>query len=109
MSFTRSAFCPSPPYHLLGSDFYSLQLGTGRRSNLSTPQHLSPLPYPGLTSAPALADPDTPGSISSGTVSPMPHSRMQLAPEIKIKGKRVEETIVAGDGGTAVYWRILNP
>lgn len=32
-----------------------------------------------------------------------------VAPEIKHKGKLVEETIVAGDGGSAVYWRILNP
>lgn len=107
--------------------YYSLQLGTGKRSNLSTPQHLPPLPYPGLV-APA-AD-DLP---ASGTISPMPHNRMQctssllalfvlslrfwllilisltVAPEMKVNGKRVEETIVAGDGGSAVYWRILNP
>lgn len=39
----------------------------------------------------------------------MPHSRLQLAPEIKVNGKRVEETIVAGDSATAVYWRIIDP
>lgn len=35
--------------------------------------------------------------------------RWVVAPEIKVQGKRVEETIVAGDGGSAVYWRILDP
>jgi hypothetical protein len=33
-----------------------------------------------------------------------------VAPEIKVDGKyTVEETIVAGDGVSAVYWRIVNP
>jgi hypothetical protein len=98
------------------------QLGTGKRSNLSTPQHLPPLPYPGLT-GPLIPD----VMPASGTLSPMPHSRLQrassslpakipltvdssiVAPEIKVKGHRIEETIVAGDGGSAVYWRILDP
>ncbi|KAM0753720.1 RCC1/BLIP-II [Meredithblackwellia eburnea MCA 4105] len=93
-------------YMLGHNEFY--QLGTGRRSNLATPQHLAPLPYPGLTPPPALTE-DDPKGVSSGTLSPMPHSRMQLAPEIKVKGKRVEETIVCGDHSTCVYWRILNP
>ncbi|KAL8290644.1 hypothetical protein RQP46_002902 [Phenoliferia psychrophenolica] len=87
------------------NEFY--QLGTGKRSNLSTPQHLPPLPYSGLT--PALLTPDSPDLLSSGTLSPMPHSRLQLAPEIKVDGKRVEETITAGDGASAVYWRIIDP
>ncbi|KAI5481674.1 mitochondrial protein [Pseudohyphozyma bogoriensis] len=81
------------------------QLGTGRRSNLASPQHLSPLPYPGLTTV-VDTSVDTP---PSGTLSPMPHSRLQLAPEIKVKGRIAEETIVAGDSATGVYWRILNP
>ncbi|KAK4048724.1 hypothetical protein OIO90_005717 [Microbotryomycetes sp. JL221] len=89
------------------------QLGTGKRSNLATPQHLPPLPYPGLVVDPATAmkaQLKQESTTSSGTTSPMPHSRLQLAPAIKVQGgKLAEETIVAGDGGTAVYWRILNP
>ncbi|KAK4698803.1 hypothetical protein P7C70_g7468, partial [Phenoliferia sp. Uapishka_3] len=87
------------------NEFY--QLGTGKRSNLSSPQHLPPLPYTGLTAAPTSEEADK--LVSSGTLSPMPHSRLQLAPEIKVDGKRVEETITAGDSATAVYWRILDP
>lgn len=117
------------------------QLGTGKRSNLSTPQHLPPLPYTGLVAPPkakgaaataaAVVKQET--ALESGTTSPMPHSRLQrelgigrkrlfgepnvltpkeilaVAPEIKVDGKIVEETIVAGDGGSAVYWRIVNP
>ncbi|SCZ95831.1 BZ3500_MvSof-1268-A1-R1_Chr8-1g09826 [Microbotryum saponariae] len=97
------------------------QLGTGKRSNLSTPQHLPPLPYAGLIAPPTRTiasvegatateqQPETERTMGSGTLSPMPHSRMQLAPEIRVGKKVVEEAIVAGDGGSAVYWRILNP
>ncbi|KAM0792159.1 hypothetical protein ACM66B_004856 [Microbotryomycetes sp. NB124-2] len=89
------------------------QLGTGKRSNLATPQHLPPLPYPGLVVDPAVAASaqlKQESLTSSGTTSPMPHSRLQLAPAIKVAGgKWAEETIVAGDGGSAVYWRILDP
>ncbi|SGY40840.1 BQ5605_C003g02430 [Microbotryum silenes-dioicae] len=103
-----------------GHNFYH-QLGTGKRSNLSTPQHLPPLPYAGLIAPPKRTvasvegatameqQPENERTMGSGTLSPMPHSRMQLAPEIKVGKKVVEEAIVAGDGGSAVYWRILNP
>ncbi|GAA6056491.1 hypothetical protein JCM3770_007028 [Rhodotorula araucariae] len=99
------------------------QLGTGRRSNLPTPQHLAPLPYPGSSpTAVAAAQAPTPtpaeGALTSGTASPMPHNRMQLSPSLPApslkdarlpRGTIVEEAIVAGDGGSGVYWRIVNP
>ncbi|GAA5978594.1 hypothetical protein JCM10908_004416 [Rhodotorula pacifica] len=100
------------------------QLGTGKRSNLPTPQHLAPLPYPRLVESPQ-ATLSTGGAaavvskqeetISSGTTSPMPHKRMQLSPAVPSnvtklpRGAVVEEAICAGDGGTGVYWRIVNP
>ncbi|BGP37720.1 hypothetical protein JCM10449v2_001637 [Rhodotorula kratochvilovae] len=97
------------------------QLGTGRRSNLPTPQHLAPLPYPGssptaIAAAPAPATVE--GGLTSGTTSPMPHKRMQLSPSLPApslkdarlpRGTIVEEAIVAGDGGSGVYWRVVNP
>jgi len=46
--------------------------------------------------------------MTSGTTSPMPHSRFQLAPAVKLDGGQlVEETVVAGPGTSAVFWRIL--
>lgn len=50
------------------------QLGTGKRNSLSTPQHLPPLPYPGLSAPEVSALDALPGS---GTLSPMPHKRLQ--------------------------------
>lgn len=91
--------------YLWGHNLY-YQLGSGKRSNLSTPQHLAPLPYPGLAAA---VVPPVDATVESGTTSPMPHSRLQLAPEIKYDGKKVEEAIVAGDGASGTYWRILSP
>ena len=47
-------------------------------------------------------------TMTSGTTSPMPHSRFQLAPAVKLDGGQlVEETVVAGPGTSAVFWRIL--
>ncbi|GAA5890927.1 hypothetical protein JCM8208_003099 [Rhodotorula glutinis] len=102
------------------NEFY--QLGTGRRSNLPTPQHLAPLPYPGAAPTAIAAAPEAPvspeGSLSSGTTSPMPHKRMQLSPSLPApsfkdaklpRGTVVEEAIVAGDGGSGVFWRVVNP
>ncbi|CAD6565318.1 MAG: hypothetical protein CYPHOPRED_005368 [Cyphobasidiales sp. Tagirdzhanova-0007] len=85
------------------------QLGTGKRSNLAIPQHIPPLPYP-LTAAmkEKLNAKATGGgakaeeSLGSGTVSHMPHNRLQLAP----RKNNVEERIVCGYGTTAVYWRV---
>ncbi|GEM09427.1 mitochondrial protein [Rhodotorula toruloides] len=101
------------------------QLGTGKRSNLPTPQHLRPLPYPGASPTVMAAASDNhshESSLSSGTTSPMPHKRMQLSPSLPTpthpppptysrlpRGAIVEEAITAGDGGSGVYWRILNP
>ncbi|GAA5840388.1 hypothetical protein JCM11251_006546 [Rhodosporidiobolus azoricus] len=95
------------------------QLGTGKRSNLAIPQHLAPLPYtaPRKEEQPATTE----SVISSGTTSPMPHNRLQLSPTISVsptllalnrglnRKSRIEEAIVAGDGGSGVYWRVLNP
>ncbi|GAA5878420.1 hypothetical protein JCM1840_002579 [Sporobolomyces johnsonii] len=90
------------------NEFY--QLGNGKRSNLATPQHLPPLPYLGLTQPTAAAT----AVLDEGDKSPMRHNRLQLTPDLptpKLLGRkvRVEEAITAGDGGTAVYWRIVNP
>ncbi|POY70625.1 hypothetical protein BMF94_6403 [Rhodotorula taiwanensis] len=100
------------------------QLGTGKRSNLPTPQHLAPLPYPRLIESQVAAAGSKPvavtvskqeETISSGTTSPMPHKRMQLSPAVPShatklpRGAVVEEAICAGDGGSGVYWRIINP
>ena len=76
------------------------QLGTGKRSNLALPQHLPPLPYP-LVTVPATKD-----EIKSGTNAHMPHNRLQMTPGKRHEGKRIEETVVAGMGTTAVYWKI---
>ncbi|GAA5966806.1 hypothetical protein JCM8115_002277 [Rhodotorula mucilaginosa] len=98
------------------------QLGTGKRSNLPTPQHLAPLPYPRLVESPQAAlsgavptSSKQEETMSSGTTSPMPHKRMQLSPAVPSavtklpRGAVVEEAICAGDGGTGVYWRVVNP
>lgn len=69
------AKCRFSIFHLLTSRLPRFQLGTGKRSNLPTPQHLGPLPYPGLI--PTVIDTELP---SSGTISPMPHSRLQRKP-----------------------------
>ncbi|GAA6043414.1 hypothetical protein JCM8097_008580 [Rhodosporidiobolus ruineniae] len=88
------------------------QLGTGKRSNLPTPQHLAALPASsGATSAKA----------ASGSSSPASENRLQLAVTLPTsptllalnrglgRKSRIEEAIVAGDGGTGVYWRVANP
>ncbi|GAA6063043.1 hypothetical protein JCM10212_001106 [Sporobolomyces blumeae] len=106
------------------NEFY--QLGNGKRASLSTPQHLPPLPYPSALKN--LATVDSEGnegtlvvkqeeSLSSGTTSPMPHKRLQLATELPIppgtrgisKKAKVEETVVTGDSSTGVYWKIIEP
>jgi len=77
------------------------QLGTGRRSNLPTPQHLAPLPYPGPAPTAIAAAPEAPvspeGSLSSGTTSPMPHKRMQrassslLCPPLVVRARQADQ------------------
>jgi hypothetical protein len=102
-----------------GTDY---QLGNGRRSNLSVPQHLPPLKgaSKGLIdalgnqeSAPAARE----TTLGSGTVSPMPHSRLQLhagkADAYDLEGNLIkrnvaaEQTIYAGHNASAVYWKIV--
>lgn len=85
------------------------QLGTGKRSNLNIPQHVSRLPYPvskeveqKMLQKEKDGDVIEEEGLHSGTKSHMPHNRLQLAP----KRDRVEERIVTGYGTTAVYWRV---
>ncbi|GAA5989681.1 hypothetical protein JCM11641_007278 [Rhodosporidiobolus odoratus] len=90
------------------------QLGTGKRSNLAIPQHLAPLPYTGEDLSRGAVE-------ASRGASPDPSARMQLAATLPLSptllalnrglGRKaiVEEAIVAGDGGTGVYWRVVNP
>ena len=93
------------------------QLGNGKRSNLSVPQHLPPLKgkalIDALDSTPALRE----TTLGSGTVSPMPHSRLQLhagkADTYDLEGNLIkrnvqaEQTIYAGHNASAVYWKIV--
>ncbi|KAG0151988.1 hypothetical protein CROQUDRAFT_103330 [Cronartium quercuum f. sp. fusiforme G11] len=79
------------------------QLGNQKRANVAIPQHISPLPK---------LNKDNPAKeagevVSSGTISPMPHHRLQLTPSKKIAKRQAEETVTAGWGTTAVYWRLL--
>lgn len=83
------------------------QLGTGKRSNLSIPQHLPPLPYPVSAETKAKIESQKQSgnivheeSVHSGTKSHMPHNRLQLAS----RKDKLEERIVCGYGTTAVYW-----
>ena len=75
------------------------QLGTGKRSNLAIPQHIPPLPYTLTQEVKALMEQKKSSgglkeeeSLDSGTVTHMPHNRLQLAPRM---GK-LEEKIVCG-------------
>jgi len=88
------------------------QLGNGRRSNLPVPQYLPSLP---TASSPSQILPLVP--VPSGTTSPMPHHRLQLAQAVvelrdlqgkKVKGKQsVEQVCSFGYGGGAVYWKVI--
>lgn len=75
------------------------QLGTGKRSNLAIPQHIGPLPYKlTQTVKEFIKEKQSSGGdkeeerLDSGSVSHMPHSRLQLAP----KTGKLEEKIVCG-------------
>ena len=75
------------------------QLGTGKRSNLSIPQHLPPLPYPVSAETKAKIESQKQSgnivheeSVHSGTKSHMPHNRLQLAS----RKDKLEERIVCG-------------
>ena len=56
-------------------------------------------------------------TMSSGTTSPMPHHRLQLAEAVvetrdlegkKVKGRQaVEQVCMMGWGGGVVYWKIV--
>jgi len=97
-----------------GGDY---QLGNGKRSNLAIPQHLPPLAGPGR--APSKRNAETQDKIwESGTISPMPHSRLQLRaakadaydPEGRLikRNVKVQETVVAGWHSSAVYYKVQN-
>lgn len=82
------------------------QLGTGKRSNLAIPQHIPPLPYTLTEEVKGLmeAKKNSGGnkeeeSLDSGSLTHMPHNRLQLAPK---KGK-LEEKIVCGCESILVF------
>ncbi|ORX33250.1 regulator of chromosome condensation 1/beta-lactamase-inhibitor protein II [Kockovaella imperatae] len=89
------------------------QLGNGKRSSLAVPQHLLPI-IPRLLSGTAAVTAES--GLSSGTLSPMPHSRLQLHdgkanaydPEGKLLKRNVkyEETVVAGWNASVLYNKI---
>ncbi|CAO1629906.1 unnamed protein product [Parajaminaea phylloscopi] len=103
------------------------QLGTGKRSNLAVPQHLHPLPPPtpvaGAPTPLALnaAKDRAEAVLNSGSLTHMPHNRLQLAPSTSSntrgspgdeggqgkqkKGATIEETISAGTVSMAVWWK----
>ncbi|GAA5933132.1 uncharacterized protein JCM15063_002308 [Sporobolomyces koalae] len=102
------------------NEFY--QLGNGKRASLATPQHLPPLPYPSAVKRVTLPSGEkvvvpvkAEESLSSGTTSPMPHHRLQLATELAVpagmkklsKKAVIEECVVTGDSSTGVYWKIV--
>ncbi|KAL7422857.1 hypothetical protein Q5752_002153 [Cryptotrichosporon argae] len=88
------------------------QLGNGKRSSLAVPQHLPP-----LVSRLGVAS-SKEASLSSGTPSPMPHSRLQLhqtrTDAYDLDGKllkrnvRVEECMVAGYNASVLYNKIID-
>ncbi|KAK8861634.1 hypothetical protein IAR55_002457 [Kwoniella newhampshirensis] len=92
------------------------QIGNGKRSSTAIPQHLPPIglkAIDALSIEPAFAE----AALSSGTQSPMPHSRLQLhakkADAYDLRGKLIrrkvkcEETIVAGYNASVLYNKIL--
>ncbi|WWD16449.1 hypothetical protein CI109_100875 [Kwoniella shandongensis] len=93
------------------------QIGNGKRSSTAIPQHLPPI---GPKAIEALSiSPELPeAALSSGTQSPMPHSRLQLhvkkANAYDLHGKLIrrrvkcEETIVAGYNASVLYSKILD-
>ena len=102
-----------------GTDY---QLGNGKRSNLSVPQHLPPLKGAAKGVIDALGNSDSvpaarETTMGSGTVSPMPHSRLQLhagkADAYDLQGNLIkrsvtaEQAIYAGYNASAVYWKIV--
>ncbi|KAK6907421.1 hypothetical protein I203_101415 [Kwoniella mangroviensis CBS 8507] len=99
------------------------QIGNGKRSSTAIPQHLPPLggkpstaPSGGLIDA-LSGEPKEEESLSSGTQSPMPHSRLQLhikkANAYDLNGNLIkrkvkcEETMVAGYNASVMYNKII--
>lgn len=110
----RSLAHPSRLFTLTNAADY--QLGNGKRSSLAVPQHLPPFvarPIDPIMDGRGNAD-----KVSSGTLSPMPHSRLQLhvtktsaydlAGKLLKRGVQCEETMVAGWGCSMLYNRILD-
>ncbi|GAA5867529.1 hypothetical protein JCM8547_001209 [Rhodosporidiobolus lusitaniae] len=84
----------------------SYQLGTGKRSNLAIPQHLGPLPYPqekGTFTSEGVAS----NRLQLAATLPASSASRQLNPGLR-RNALIEEAIVAGDGGTGVYWRVID-
>ncbi|CAH7686288.1 regulator of chromosome condensation 1/beta-lactamase-inhibitor protein II, partial [Phakopsora pachyrhizi] len=85
-----------------GSEY---QIGNQKRTNLSIPQHVSPLNVIPSPKPEKMIFNES--LIKSGTESPMPHSRLQLRGKRKVGKVLVEQAVVTGWGTTGVYWKIV--
>ncbi|GAA6016972.1 hypothetical protein JCM10207_007867 [Rhodosporidiobolus poonsookiae] len=83
------------------------QLGTGKRSNLPTPQHLAALPSKAGDKAAQQVE-QASERLQLASVLPVSPTILAANPGLSRKS-RVEQTIVTGDAGTGVYWRVVNP
>lgn len=85
-------------------------LGTGKRSNVAVPQHLSPL-------AGKIDAESREASMTAGTLTPMPHSRLQLhtgqGDAYDLDGRllkrnvKAAQVMYAGYNASASYWRAI--
>ncbi|WVR03764.1 hypothetical protein IAU60_000759 [Kwoniella sp. DSM 27419] len=93
------------------------QIGNGKRSSTAIPQHLPPI-GPKAIDALSITPQTNESMLSSGTQSPMPHSRLQLHvkkanaydPLGNLISRKVkcEETLVAGYNASALYNKIID-
>nr|XP_018264786.1 uncharacterized protein I303_02965 [Kwoniella dejecticola CBS 10117]OBR86944.1 hypothetical protein I303_02965 [Kwoniella dejecticola CBS 10117] len=93
------------------------QIGNGKRSSTAIPQHLPPIGSKINVIDALSGSPKEEESLSSGTQSPMPHSRLQLhirkANAYDLYGKLIkrkvkcEETMVAGYNASVLYNKII--
>ncbi|OCF31640.1 hypothetical protein I316_06645 [Kwoniella heveanensis BCC8398] len=98
------------------------QIGNGKRSSTAIPQHLPPIGPKAIDALSISPQSGVAGAaeaqLSSGTQSPMPHSRLQLHikkanaydPLGNLISRRVkcEETLVAGWNASALYNKIID-
>ncbi|WWC68571.1 uncharacterized protein I206_102501 [Kwoniella pini CBS 10737] len=94
------------------------QIGNGKRSSTAIPQHLPPIGGKINVIEALSGTPKEEENLSSGTQSPMPHSRLQLhvrkANAYDLNGKLIkrkvkcEETMVAGHNASVLYNKIID-